>query len=164
MLHSRSIKLNNSITWSVYIQPEAENQLNINKAISFRHIRIFIFLKDTVIFQSKSSKQAEFLTTFPLSELHLNAVDFCKDIPVVHSETQHIFFIVMGPDKKLEDHLASILSSFYNYEHDKREHLKFKKKSEGPAPSLSLLLHVAGCNWERGRGGKMIFQAETRLD
>lgn len=121
MLHSRSIKLNNSITWSVYIQPEAENQLNINKAISFRHIRIFIFLKDTVIFQSKSSKQAEFLTTFPLSELHLNAVDFCKDIPVVHSETQHIFFIVMGPDKKLEDHLASILSSFYNYEHDKRD-------------------------------------------
>lgn len=55
MLHSRSIKLNNSITWSVYIQPEAENQLNINKAISFRQIRIFIFLKDTVIFQSKSS-------------------------------------------------------------------------------------------------------------
>lgn len=77
MLHSRSIKLNNSITWSVYIQPEAENQLNINKAISFRQIRIFIFLKDTVIFQSKSSKQAEFLTTFPLSELHLNALDFC---------------------------------------------------------------------------------------
>lgn len=103
------------------MQPEAENQLNINKAISFRQIRIFIFLKDTVIFQSKSSKQAEFLTTFPLSELHLNAVDFCKDIPVVHSETQHIFFIVMGPDKKLEDHLASILSSFYNYEHDKRD-------------------------------------------
>lgn len=104
------------------------------------------------------------MTTFPLSELHLNAVDFCKDIPVVHSETQHIFFIVMGPDKKLEDHLASILSSFYNYEHDKREHLKLKKRSEGPAPSLSLLLHVAGCNWERGRGGKMIFQPETRLD
>lgn len=144
MLHSRSIKLNNSITWSVYIQPEAENQLNINKAISFRHIRIFIFLKDTVIFQSKSSKQAEFLTTFPLSELHLNAVDFCKDIPVVHSETQHLFFIVMGPDKKLEDHLASILSSFYNYEHDKREHLKLKKKVWGTSP---FPLPAASCGW-----------------
>lgn len=71
----------------------------------------------------------------------------------------------MGPDKKLEDHLASILSSFYNYEHDKSEHLKLEKKSEWPAPSFSLLLHVPGCNWERGRGWENDFPSwnKTRL-
>lgn len=105
------------------------------------------------------------MTTFPLSELHLNAVDFCNDIPVVHSDTQHLFFIVMGPDKKLEDHLASILSSFYNYEHDKSEHLKLEKKSLSdqplPSPCCFMCLAVIG----KGEGdGKMIFQVETRLD
>lgn len=37
----------------------------------------------------------------------------------------------MGLDKKLEDYLVFILLLFYNYEYDKREYLKLKKKFEG---------------------------------
>lgn len=63
----------------------------------------------------------------------------------------------MGLDKKLEDYLVFILLLFYNYEYDKREYLKFKKKFEGLVFFFFLLFYVVGCNWERGRGGKMIF-------
>lgn len=36
----------------------------------------------------------------------------------------------MGLDKKLEDYLVFILLLFYNYEYDKSEYLKLKKKFE----------------------------------
>lgn len=63
----------------------------------------------------------------------------------------------MGLDKKLEDYLVFILLLFYNYEYDKREYLKLKKKFEGLVFFFFLLFYVVGCNWERGRGGEMIF-------